>query len=81
MKAVVQQSGSDIPIASAVKLMYIDGGCKQSLLNSFGLYLSNLPTLVAYAPFKSRFALFKGSLSEVFSISKLDDVDLSLLND
>jgi hypothetical protein len=49
----------------AVNFLLVDGRCYQSFGSQFDVQPPKLPTVVAYAPSKQRFALFKGSYSEV----------------
>lgn len=66
--AAVANGGS---LASSVALIHIDGECKLPFTEQFGISSTNLPTFVIYAPFKERYALFRGSLSEVINMSEL----------
>ena len=58
-------ANSNTGVASAVSLLHVDGECQLSFTEHFGLSVTILPTLVVYAPSKSRYTVFKGSLSEV----------------
>lgn len=49
----------------SLKFMISDINCYPSWAEKFGLQVNNVPTVVAYSPFKSRYATFKGSFSEV----------------
>jgi hypothetical protein len=65
LNAVVKDRDGTNTIAKAVTLMHVDGDCKLSFIEQFGISSTTLPTLILYAPFKQRYAVFKGGLTEV----------------
>ena len=65
LQSIANSHSKDGSIASNVALMHVNGDCKLPFTEQFEISSSNLPTMVAYAPFKERYAVFRGSLSEV----------------
>ena len=58
-------SSVEVAVSSAVSLIEVDGQCKSSFAAEFGIQSESLPTIVVYAPFKSRYTTFRGALSAV----------------
>ena len=73
-RQVFAQVLESLSVVSALKFLVIDAGCQREFAETFFIQGSDLPTITAYSPSKSRYANFRGSFSQSSAREFLESV-------
>ena len=73
-RLVLNQVLESLSAVSALKFLIIDAGCQREFAETFFIQATDLPTITAYSPSKSRYVNFKGSFSSSSAREFLESV-------
>ena len=62
-RQILSQVLESLSVVSALKFVVIDAGCQREFAETFFIQSTDIPTITAYSPSKSRYVNFRGSFS------------------